>query len=164
MAACIPPLPPEMIEFAEGGRSCLIGTCGADLMPEAVRGVGVRIWPGAEQLTVLVPASTGARTVENARATGRVAVTLSMVETHETIQIKGTVFAVREGGPDERARAERYRSLLTAALGFVGQPTRNIERLRIWPCWALDVRIEQVFGQTPGPHAGEPMSAATARP
>lgn len=147
------------MEFSEQGVSILVGTCSAALAPDCVRGVGVRVWPGACRLTVLVPVSTGATTLVNARENPRLAVTLSHMPTHRTIQIKGAVLAVRDGGDDERALAERYRERFAEQLAFVG--VGQGPRLGIWPCAAIDVQISTVFNQTPGPAAGIRMQAET---
>jgi hypothetical protein len=63
LAESYPPLPPELIAFPQTGVSMLVGTCGADLTPETVRGVGIRISPDGYRMTVIVPASTGATAV-----------------------------------------------------------------------------------------------------
>lgn len=164
MSASVPPLPPELVAFAEGGVSLLIATAGADLVPEAVRGMGVRIWPGACRATVLVPAATAATTIANLRTNPRLAFTLSHVPTHRTVQIKGAVLAVRDGGPAERQLATQYRIKLAEELAFAGQAPANTLRLAIWPCWAVDVEIEVVYAQTPGPAAGVKLPLESGRP
>lgn len=130
-------------------------------MPDCVRGMGVRIWPGACQLTVLLPAATSATSVANLRANGRMAVTLSHIPTHKTIQVKGKVLDLREGVEADRELAIAYRKLLAADLGHVGQPPANTLRLGVWPCWAVDLEIAVVYAQSPGPVAGEKMPLAT---
>jgi hypothetical protein len=158
-----PPLPDELVTFAEGGVSILVGTCSADLVPDCVRGMGVRIWPGASQLTVILPAATGVVSIANVRSNPRLAVTLSHIPTHRTVQVKGRVLAVRDGDEGDRALATRYRALLAEDLAWAGQPPANSLRLGIWPCHAIDVDIDVVFAQTPGPVAGERLPLAAGR-
>lgn len=155
MSATYPPLPPELAAFAETGVSILVGTCSADLAPDCVRGVGVRMWPDACHLTVLLPAVTAATSIANLAANPRLAVTLSQVSTYRTVQVKGRALAVREGGDQDRELALRYRALLTVDLAWVGVP--NSQRLGIWPCHAVDLEIEVAFVQTPGPSAGDKL-------
>ncbi|HUS30361.1 MAG TPA: pyridoxamine 5'-phosphate oxidase family protein [Kofleriaceae bacterium] len=161
MSASYPPLPPELVAFAHGGVSILVGTCSRDGVPDCVRGMGVRIWPDACHLTLIMPAKTGAQSIANLATNPRLAVTLSHIPSHKTVQVKGNVLAIRDGNADDRALAEKYRVLLAEDLAFVGQPAANTLRLGIWPCHAIDLAIELVFAQTPGPSAGVklPMSA-----
>jgi hypothetical protein len=39
-------------------------------------------------------------------------------------------------------------------LDSVGVPRRVSGRLAHWPAFAIDLRVEETFDQTPGPHAG----------
>jgi hypothetical protein len=152
-----PPLPPATVAFAESGLSLLVGTCGVDLAPDCVRAAGVRIWPDACRLTVLVPHATSATSIANLRANPRLALTGSQIPSHTTIQIKGKVLAVRDGDAADHDLALRYRVTLAAAFAGIGQLPRNGLRFNVWPAWAVDLEIETVFEQTPGPKAGARM-------
>lgn len=164
MSATFPPLPPELVSFTERGLSTLTGTCDANGIPDCVRAMGVRVWPGACQLTVLIPAASSATSIANLRANGRLAVTLSHIPTHKTVQLKGRVLAIRDGDEADRERAMHYRIKLSEDLAWVGLPAANTLRLGMWPCWAVDLEIEVVYEQTPGPAAGNQMPLATNRP
>ena len=150
--------------FLEGGLSLLVGTCSPDLVPDCVRGVGVRVHPGACRLTVLLPAATSATSLANLRANPRLAVTMSEIPSHRTMQVKGAVIAIREGTEDDRALATSYRRKFADVLAFVGQPYETSLRISTWPCHAIDVEIAVVYAQTPGPSAGVKMPLATGRP
>lgn len=158
MTASLPPLPPHLVTFSEAGRSLLVGTCSAELAPECVRAVGVRIWPDASHLTVLLPKATAATSIANVRENPKLALTLSEIPSHRTMQIKGAVLAVRDGSDADHELAKRWRTAFAHELGYVGQPVEATERLGIWPCWAIDLAIEAVFAQTPGPAAGTKLS------
>jgi hypothetical protein len=102
--------------------------------------------------------------IANLRANPRLAVTLSHTPSHRTIQLKGGVLAIREAGEDERALAMRYRALFAADLAFLGMPATHTLRLGLWPCHAVDMAIDQVFAQTPGPVAGVKMPLPSGSP
>lgn len=155
-----PPLPPEVVTFAESGLSLLVGTRDEDLIPDSVRAVGIKIWPGSSQLTVFLPAATSARAVANARVTRQIAVTLSYPPTHRTIQIKGTVREVREAGADDRPVIEEYIGAFAEVLCSVGLSRHLTRRVTRWPAFAVDVEMVEVFAQTPGPGAGDRMSSS----
>lgn len=140
--------------------SLLAASCDRAGVPDCVRAVGVRVWPGACQLTLLVPTAVGARTIANLRDNPQIALTFSTVASHRTVQIKGRVLAVRDGDETDRQRALQYRVRFAEALAFVGSPPANTLRLRVWPCTAIDVDITEVFAQTPGPAAGARMPLA----
>jgi len=152
-----PPLPAELVEFTGGGKSLLVGTASSLLAPECVRAVGVRVWPGGCQLTVLIPAGTGAISIANLRETGKIAITLSHIPTHRTVQIKGTVLAIRDGDESDRELATAYRRLFGDDLAWAGQPMANTLRMKVWPLFAVDVEIAVAFAQTPGPVAGKQL-------
>jgi len=156
-------LPDELVEHAHDGVSCLVGTASADQIPDCVRGAGVRVWPGACQLTVLIPAATGATAIKNLRENPRLAVTLSKIPTHRTVQVKGTVLAIRDGDESDRAAARAYLEKFAVDLEWAGQPRTLSMRLGFWPCFAVDLEIEVAYDQTPGPVAGNklPLRAGT---
>jgi len=152
-----PPLPEDLVEFAHGGRSLLVGTCNKERLPDCVRAMGVRVWPDACRLTVILPAATGATSIANLRDNPKIALTLSHIPTHRTIQIKGKVLAIREGTEEDRELAIRYRELFIPEIAWAGMPATTTRRLGVWPCFAIDVEIDVVFSQTPGPVAGAKM-------
>jgi general stress protein 26 len=147
----------ELASFLESGVSMQVGTRDARLLPEAVRGMGVRAERGGTRLTVFLPAATAERTLANLRDNGRIAVCFSRPEDHRTIQVKGRAVAVREADAAERALVERYRGSFAQSLLFVGVPLRVSLRAAHWPCRAVELEVEEVFQQTPGPGAGAPL-------
>jgi hypothetical protein len=158
-----PPLPPELVEFAHGGRSLLVGTCNKALEPECVRAMGVRVWPSACQLTVIIPVATGAVTIANLRENGRLALTVSSIPTHKTIQVKGRVREIREGNEADHQFALAYREQFAVEVGWAGLSQAISMRLSVWPCFAVDLEIDVCYEQTPGPVAGEKMPLASER-
>lgn len=157
MLPSYPPLPDELVALAQQGVSLLVGTCSPDLVPESVRAAGLRVWPGACQLTVLMPKATADVAIANLRANARLAVTIAEIETHRTVQVKGRVLAIRDGDEAERALSSRYSTLLRASFGWVGIPEGITRGLATWPAWAVDLDITHVYMQTPGPVAGQQM-------
>jgi hypothetical protein len=157
VSASFPPLPDELAAFVQGGVSLLSGTCSAALVPESQRAAGVRVWPGNCKLTVLLPKATGEIAIANLRENPRLAVTMSQIQTHRTVQVKGSVFAIRDADAEDHALMERWAAGFRAALAWVGIPEGVTRGLKLWPAWAVDVDIIHVFAQTPGPVAGVKM-------
>ena len=149
----------EVASFLESGVSILVGTRDDRLVPEAVRGCGAAVCAGGTELLVLVPEATGAATVANLAANGRIAVTFSRPTDHRSLQIKGRVLERRAAGDGERAIADRYRCGFAQELALVGVPPRMTIRMAMWPAHAVRLAIAGVFVQTPGPGAGATFGA-----
>lgn len=137
--------------------SILVGTVSADGTPAACRATAVRADDDLATLTVYVAVATSQETVANVAATRRIAVVCSRPLTHSTIQIKGPVRQVRLAGDDEREfLAERHAAFATE-LADLGFPKNAVGAVAHWPSFAIELAIEEIFEQTPGPAAGVPL-------
>jgi hypothetical protein len=136
----------------------IVGTVDADGIPTCCRGIAIATRDNFETITVYIPAATGQETVANVATTRRVAVGATRPLTHESIQIKGVTRGVRLAPPSDeqyvRQRLEEFAEVLEA----IGQPKHITARVAHWPAFALEVSVEQVFDQTPGPKAGNALS------
>jgi hypothetical protein len=150
----------ELQEFLESGISVLVGSRDRLLVPEAIRGFGLRVEAGGHELVVFVPDAWGARTLANLRDNGRIAVGTARPADHRSVQLKGSVLEIRPGGDEDRAALERYREQLVGHFGEIGFPPRILHRLNVWPCHAVRFAVEALFEQTPGPRAGAPLAGA----
>lgn len=149
---------PELASFLRLGVAAVVGTSGADGWAECVRAWGVIPQPDERTLTVFVPEAHASRTLANLETNRRVAVTCSLPTTYEAYQMKGELLGTRHGREADRPIVEMYREAFlseTAAIGF----TEELRNAHYWPVVALVVGVEQVFLQTPGPGAGELLSA-----
>lgn len=153
-----PLLSAELIAFIESGLSVLVGTRDANLMPETVRGVGVVPRADGRSVRIYIPAANGARTLDNLRDNGHVALTMSRPSTHETVQLKGTVTSVTDAGDHDRALVDRYLATFAEVLSYCGMAQNLTRRLCNWPAAVIDMHVTDVFQQTPGPGAGERLA------
>jgi hypothetical protein len=150
-------LPRELVDFVESGVSMALGTVGEGLVPECVRVCGASVAPDRARLTLLVGDAIAGRTRANIEAGSRVAVTFSRIYDHRTVQVKGRAIAVRAGTEADHAIATRYVSAFAEALHPTGLGRAYVRRLRIWPLVAIDVEVDALYQQTPGPGAGEAL-------
>jgi len=141
-------------KFVTGGVSVLVGTVDAEGMPASCRAIGVASRDGFESVTVYVPAATAQETVANVATTRRVAISCSHPLSHETIQIKGVTRGVRLAPPDEEPFVRERLAQLAGILSEIGLPQSVAASMSCWPAFAIEVSIEQLFDQTPGPNAG----------
>lgn len=144
----------RMKRWSEEGVSVLIGTVDGEGFPACCRGVAIVPSEDLETATVYFPVATGQETIANIATTRRLAVAMAHPIDHSSTQIKGTSRTVRLARADEtdlvRARFERFGALLEE----IGLPRKILRTVAWWPAFAVEMQIEQIFDQTPGPKAG----------
>lgn len=153
-------IPEELVEFLESGISILVGTRDTNNRPLSMRGVGAKVSEDRTRLGVLLPDRVAEGTVQNARATRRVAVTFARALDNRSVQLKGTVEVVRPGDERDRLVLERYKEDFARILELIGMPRAITERVAVWPLTVVEIAIDCVFVQTPGPSAGVPLAEA----
>lgn len=140
--------------FTGGGVSVIVGSVDADGIPTCCRGIALSMRDDFQLVTVYIPAATGQETVANLATTRRVAVSCTHPLSHDSIQIKGLTRGVRLApAADEEFVRERL-AQFGDVLEEIGLPRHVSRSMAHWPAFAIDVSIEQVFDQTPGPKAG----------
>lgn len=147
----------ELVPFLESGVSLLLGTRDRENRPACARLVGARVSEDRTKVTVLLPRPTGERCLANIAESGLAAVTFSRVMDNRAVQVKGRVVA-REPTADDMAVAQTYREAFAVALDEVGLAPARSTRLTLHPAVALDVTVEAIFQQTPGPSAGQKLA------
>ena len=134
--------------------SIIVGTVSPDGLPAGCRAIGVVSSDDLKTVTVYVPMATSREVVANVAATKRLAIVGSYPPDHSTMQLKGTTTAVRLAGDDEAEfvhyRLEKFADILYA----IGIPRRVTRAINYWPAFAIDMKVEEIFEQTPGPNAG----------
>lgn len=144
--------------WADGGTSVLVGTVDADGFPTCCRGIALATKDDFETVTVYIPAATGQETVANLATTRRIAVGASRPLTHETIQLKGLTRGVRLAPPSDEAFVRQRLAQFAEVLEEIGLPQHVTNSLAHWPAFMIEVSVEQVFDQTPGPKAGNVLT------
>lgn len=147
-------IPADLVDFFEGGVSLLVGTCDTDKKPESTRAVGALVGADRTRLTIFLNHANAERTIANLAANPRVAVCFTRPIDHRTVQAKGRALAVRPALDSERPRLERYLSSFVEALYLVGVTRAVAGRLAHWPSTAVEIEVDSLFQQTPGPGAG----------
>jgi len=153
----VPELTAELLAFLDQGVSLLAGARDHELRPWISRAVG--FVPGADRrsFTAFVADRPGATLLAVLAPGAPFALTCSHVPTLRSIQLKGSVTAVRPATEAERPAIEACTGGFTGDLSSIGMPLPVVRRLVTWPATAVEVRLEALFEQTPGPGAGKPM-------
>jgi len=159
MAANAPLLPEELSELIATGVDVYVATRDATLEPESMSAMGIRLHRERNALTVYLPQATAAATRKNLEDNAEIAVTLIRPTDHKSVQLKGKALSIRPSTDTERELQSIFRAGLIEQLEVVGMPRSATRRLVWWPSLAVEVAVREVFRQTPGPAAGEPMGA-----
>ncbi|HZP47052.1 MAG TPA: hypothetical protein VFB07_00860 [Vicinamibacterales bacterium] len=136
------------------GLSILVGTVDAQGTPACCRGIAVASDDNLQTLTVYVPVATSHETIRNVALTRRIAVAASNPADNCSTQLKGTTTDARLAREDEAARVRRALDAFADVLDRVGVARRLTRSVSHWPAFAITMRVEEVFEQTPGPQAG----------
>ena len=144
-------------KFIDHGVSVIVGTVDADGIPTCCRGVAITTKDDFDTVTVFLPATTGQETIANVATTRRVAIGCSHPLTHESIQIKGVSRGVKLAAASDEPLVQRQIDEFGQVLEAIGLPRRITRGITHWPAFAIEVSIEEVFDQTPGPNAGSAL-------
>ena len=145
----------DLLEFIASGVDVYVATRDADLEPESMMAMGIRAHVDRDVITVYLPEPARQANLDNIAANGEVAVTLVRPSDLRGMQLKGAALGVRPSNETDREFQRIFRSALIEQFETVGIPRSTTRRLIWWPTLALDVAVRDVFGQTPGPRAGE---------
>jgi hypothetical protein len=138
----------------EPGLSILVGTVDAQGVPSCCRGLAVASSDNLEHATVFVPIATSRDIIANVATTHRIAIVASHPIDHCSTQLKGTARTARLATDEEASFIKSRLGAFKQILDGIGLPHRVTERVAYWPAFAIDVGVEDIYEQTPGPRAG----------
>ena len=148
----------KLQQWVEGGISVIVGTADADKVPTCCRAIAISTKDNFETVTVYVPAATGQETIANVATTHRVAISCTVPRSHGSIQIKGVSRGVKLAPPSDEEFVRSRLKQWADALAEFGMPRSLTQRMNVWPAFTIDVSVEELFDQTPGPRAGFPLA------
>lgn len=151
-------IPNDVLESLRGGLSLLVASCDAQGRPVCSRAVGLRIWDDREHATLFLPLGTAQPTSDNLLVRPRVAFVMSRPHDYRTIQMKGIALSVHEANATDRSLVSAFVARFADLVDGLGVPRQIALRVNHWPCLAIDVGVDEVFMQTPGPGAGAPFA------
>ncbi|MEZ5627659.1 MAG: hypothetical protein R3E34_09050 [Rhodocyclaceae bacterium] len=161
-------LTPELVRFVTSHLSIHVAASDGGGQATLVRGLGCRADPAtAGGLRLLVARPQAEPVLRGIAADGRIALVFSEPETHRTVQLKARNARVGPADNDDTAVLGPYTDTLVARLGSIGTPEPFVRALLACPADELIIICatpDEVFGQTPGPQAGERLGAGQALP
>jgi hypothetical protein len=144
----------RLAKGVEPGVSVIVGSVDAEGNPSCCRAVGLKSDDGLSTVTVFVPMATSRETMANVAATGRVAVVTTHPISHCATQLKGIVEHTRPARDEEEPFVASHLGSFGGVLNTIGYPLRLTRSITHWPAFALEVRVEEIYEQSPGPKAG----------
>ena len=138
----------------EPGVSVIVGSVDAHGNPAVCRAVGLRSTDDLATATVFVPMATSRETIANVAATKRLAVVTTHPISHCATQLKGIVETTRLAREDEEPFVSGHFAGFSGILNTIGYPPRLTKSVVRWPAFALEMRVEEIYEQSPGPKAG----------
>lgn len=130
------------------------GAVGADGVPAGCRAVALTSRDELSTVTVYVPMATSRDLLAGVAATKRLAIVATYPPTHSTMQLKGIATGVRLAEDGERELIASRLEAFAQVLNLLGYPLRVTRSINHWPAFAIDMKVEEIFEQTPGPKAG----------
>lgn len=138
----------------DGGTSVLVGSADSNAVPACCRGIAVSTDSTLARATIYVPVATSRDVIANAATTKKLAVMITRVVEHVGLQLKGSVEAIRMAGDDEGPFVRRRLQEFAEVVDEIGLPRRIFLSVSHWPAFAVEIAVEEVYDQTPGPRAG----------
>jgi hypothetical protein len=143
------------MSMIEDGAGLVVGTVGDDGEPRAARAWSVTVVDDAVGRLRIVVGADDPVTVANLRIGARVAVNGADVRTLRSVQMKGEVIVVDQAGPADldvaRVQSDRF---LEAVHVTDGNPLEQLRRILPIEVAVVEIVVDEMFDQTPGPDAG----------
>lgn len=150
--------------FIESGLSISVASRDVRNVPSLARAYGCHCRPNG-QLAVFVSNTQSQSLIHDLRNTGVIAAVFSRPSSHQTIQIKGHGARLKPLESGDMERIQRQMGLLLAdilSLGFQPAPVQTLLAFEPADLLAVEFAPDSVFGQSPGPRAGERLEDVRA--
>ena len=161
--------PPVLLDaalaaFMQQGVGIVLSSRDAALTPTVVRATGCKVSADLRRVTVFVWQPWATALIDSVQATGALASVFCEVPSHRTIQIKALDASMAAIARRDHRRIEDYREAFAEALAALGY-RRSLAYGLVGgdpaECIGIAYTPAALFGQTPGPHAGEPLVRAS---
>lgn len=148
----------DVRSIIEAGTSLIVSTVGSDGEPRASRAFALTIVDDGADLVRVVVSADDAVLVEQLQ-TGRIAITAADVRTLRSVQLKGRITRVEPSTVDDERTVEEHTALFFRAIHETDghDPTMTCKMLPLATV-SVELVVEQLFDQTPGPSAGSPLA------
>ena len=147
----------DLKELIESGVAVLVATGDGERRPHVTYGWGRRVREDGVTIDVFLDSARAGQTLSNARANGKIAMTVADPVSVRSAQFKGAFGDTGEASDDDEAWVQRHREAFVVSTSLIGDPPESIRRMWMDEVLRISFRVEQAFDQTPGPNAGRPL-------
>jgi hypothetical protein len=152
-------IPQEVIDLTDGAFLSYVGSRDGNMMPLTRQCWGVDI-KAAEDIIIYVVQTQFEPMLKNFQHNGRVTVSLTDPYSHASYQLKGQFLKARAMTEAETVLQQQYRDkLVDVGVIALGYSKEQAERYVYHANLAIEIEVEQIFNQTPGPAAGKEITA-----
>lgn len=148
----------DLAAFVASGLSITFAVRGRALEPDGGPAFAALAHDDREHLTIFVPVDAARRALPRLRAHPEIAVLFDRPTEHLVRQVKGRFVRSRRARVAERAEVERQVEGFRTDLEAIGVPRALSAAWPLWPCTAIELRVTDVYDQSPGPGTGERLA------
>jgi len=138
----------------ENNVAVVVGSVDASGEPSTCRALALTSSDDLNNLTVYVPVATSRQTIANVTSTRRLTVVATHPIDHFSVQLKGKAAEARPAREDEAPLIHRGFDGFAEILNQIGIPPRVTNAVTREPALAIEMQVEEIYDQTPGPKAG----------
>ena len=144
----------ELAAMSEAGAGFIVGTVAPDGTPCATRAWSAEVIDAAQRRVRFMVSADEPVVVENLQGAG-VCLTAADVATFRSVQWKGRVVAIEPPSANDLTIAEAHTTRFFDAVNRMdGTPFELLDRMRPIEVIAVEMVVDEVYDQTPGPGAG----------
>jgi pyridoxamine 5'-phosphate oxidase-like protein len=147
----------DLKEFVESGVAVLVSTGDEQRRPHLAYAWGPRVRSDGSTIDVFLDTARSGQTLANARANGKMAMTVADPVSYRSVQLKGAFGDTGEATAEDAAWVQRHREAFVVSTSLVGDPPEAIRGLWMDDVVRVSFSVERAFDQTPGPGAGKPL-------
>ena len=141
--------------MAESGCAMMFGTTGLDGSISVSRAWGLTVSHDRSQLRLLLCRAQSEASLAHLAENPWLAITFTTMRNLHSMQVKGRVKAIGPTTPEDAEVNQAWICAFVDDLEAIGVPAAPLSRAIMTVDTAIELAIERVFIQTPGPHAGE---------
>jgi hypothetical protein len=142
------------------GTSLIVGTVGPDGEPRATRAFALVVVDATADVIRLVVSADDPLLLVHLE-TGVIAITAADVRTLRSVQLKGRIVGVEATSEEDRSvMADHSGRFFQAVHETDGHDLSAIRQLLPLQTLSVEVAVDEVYDQTPGPEAGRRVTAA----
>ncbi len=151
---------PELRSFIEEPQGMSMGTRNANLKPEYCRLLGTYVVEN-DIIRMFIAKSTAERTIANIEENKLFSINLASPLTYESYQFKGICLKFGDCDDEDYANIDNYMTGFNDCLIKVGVKDGIVYKWPTRPSIAIEMKVEEIFDQTPKVGAGNKISTTS---